>query len=77
MLYVFYYNKNKTPINAVEDAFSQTCVVSIFFFLTCTHLSCSTPCYLSVYMYISFLKISALGVPLCSILVSPRTMTHP
>lgn len=35
MLYVFYYNKNKTPINAVEDAFSQTCVVSIFFFLTC------------------------------------------
>lgn len=33
MLFVFNNNKNKTPINAVEDAFFQPCVVTIYFFL--------------------------------------------
>lgn len=29
------YNKNKTPIDALKDAFSKLFIVIVFFFLTC------------------------------------------
>lgn len=32
---MYYYNKNKTPVDALKDVFSKLFIVIVFFFLMC------------------------------------------